>query len=83
VRLERDGSIPDDNPFVGRQGAQAAIWSYGHRNIEAAAFHPDSGELWIVEMGPLGGDELNRPEPGRAMVNLGVWHQAAAWSSTS
>ena len=65
VRLERDGSIPDDNPFVGRQGAQTAIWSYGHRNIEAAAFHPDSGELWIAEMGPLGGDELNRPEPGR------------------
>jgi glucose/arabinose dehydrogenase len=65
VRLEPDGSVPDDNPFVGREDAQPAIWSYGHRNIEAAAFHPDSGELWVAEMGPQGGDELNRPEAGR------------------
>jgi len=65
VRLTWDGGIPQDNPFVGQQDAVDAIWSYGHRNIEAAAIHPDTGALWIAEMGPLGGDELNRPEPGR------------------
>ena len=65
VRLNRDGSVPDDNPFVGDPGAQPEIWSYGHRNIESAAIDPQTGDLWVVEMGPLGGDELNRPEPGR------------------
>lgn len=64
VRLNRDGTIPEDNPFVGDPGADDAIWSYGHRNIEAAAIHPQTGALWIAEMGPLGGDELNRPQPG-------------------
>ncbi|EKV29800.1 PQQ-dependent oxidoreductase, gdhB family [Caenispirillum salinarum AK4] len=64
VRLNRDGTVPDDNPFAGRADAAAAIWSYGHRNIEAAAVHPDTGGLWIAEMGPLGGDELNRIEAG-------------------
>lgn len=64
VRLNDDGSIPGDNPFVGRQNAEAAIWSYGHRNIEAAAIHPETGDLWVGEMGPLGGDELNVIRPG-------------------
>lgn len=64
VRLNRDGSIPEDNPFVGDPKAEDAIWSYGHRNIEAAATHPDSGQLWIGEMGPQGGDELNLPRAG-------------------
>lgn len=64
VRLNRDGSVPDDNPFVGEADAEDAIWSYGHRNIEAAAIHPETGELWIAEMGPLGGDELNPIERG-------------------
>jgi glucose/arabinose dehydrogenase len=64
VRLNEDGSVPDDNPFVGRDGADGAIWSYGHRNIEAAAIHPETGDFWVVEMGPLGGDELNRVERG-------------------
>lgn len=64
VRVNRDGSIHQDNPFVGQPDAEHAIWSYGHRNIEAA-IHPETGELWIAEMGPLGGDELNPPEPGR------------------
>jgi aldose sugar dehydrogenase len=64
VRLNRDGSIPDDNPFVGQENAADEIWSYGHRNIQAAIIHPNTGELWIAEMGPRGGDELNRPEPG-------------------
>lgn len=65
VRIEADGSVPQDNPFVGRQGALPEIWSYGHRNVQGAALHPVSGELWINEHGPQGGDELNRVLPGR------------------
>ena len=65
VRIAPDGSIPPDNPFADGAGGVAEIWSYGHRNIEAAAINPASGRLWIVEMGPRGGDELNIPEAGR------------------
>ncbi|WP_391347200.1 PQQ-dependent sugar dehydrogenase [Azospirillum sp. A23] len=65
VRLNRDGSAPKDNPFAGEGTTAGAVWSYGHRNIEAAAIDPRSGALWIAEMGPMGGDELNRPEAGR------------------
>lgn len=65
IRINRDGTIPDDNPFVGDADAQPEIWSYGHRNIQAAVTHPTTGALWVAEMGPLGGDELNQPEAGR------------------
>jgi aldose sugar dehydrogenase len=65
VRIDPDGSIPDDNPFVGEEGARGEIWSYGHRNILSAAIDASSGRLWAFEMGPLGGDELNLVEPGR------------------
>jgi glucose/arabinose dehydrogenase len=65
VRINADGSIPRDNPFVGRQGARPEIWSYGHRNIQAAALHPQTGRLWTVEHGARGGDELNHPEAGK------------------
>ena len=65
VRINADGSIPRDNPFVGREGALPEIWSYGHRNIQAAALHPETGQLWTVEHGARGGDELNNPQPGR------------------
>src|SRR5690606_5105403 len=65
VRINKDGSVPEDNPFVDQQNAKPEIWSYGHRNIEAAAVDPESGELWVAEMGPLGGDELNKPEAGK------------------
>ena len=65
VRINPDGSIPDDNPFVGEEDARGDIWSYGHRNILSAAIDPSSGRLWAFEMGPLGGDELNLVEPGR------------------
>jgi glucose/arabinose dehydrogenase len=65
VRIKPDGAAPDDNPFVGRNGNQAAIWSYGHRNVEAAAIHPESKALWVAEMGPQGGDELNLVERGK------------------
>jgi glucose/arabinose dehydrogenase len=64
ARINRDGSVPQDNPFVG-QDARPEIWSFGHRNVEGAAVHPETGALWIHEMGPRGGDELNIPEAGR------------------
>jgi glucose/arabinose dehydrogenase len=65
MRIHPDGSVPHDNPFVGRAGAQPEIWSSGHRNIQGATLHPATGQLWIVEHGPRGGDELNRPEAGK------------------
>jgi glucose/arabinose dehydrogenase len=65
IRIRPDGSAPDDNPFRARAGALPQIFSYGHRNIQAAAIHPDSGKLWLVEHGARGGDELNVIEPGK------------------
>ena len=65
MRVNRDGSVPKDNPFVGKSGVQQEIWSYGHRNIQAAALHPATGALWTVEHGARGGDELNHPEAGK------------------
>ena len=65
VRLNLDGTVPQDNPFVGQEGAEDEIWTYGHRNIQSAAINPETGALWVAEMGPLGGDELNLPEGGR------------------
>ncbi len=65
VRINPDGTIPRDNPFVGRNDARPEIWSYGHRNVQAAALHPETGQLWIIEHGPRGGDELNLTEAGK------------------
>jgi len=64
VRINPDGSVPQDNPFVGQKGAKPEIWSYGHRNPQGAAIHPETGKLWENEFGPLGGDELNIPAAG-------------------
>jgi aldose sugar dehydrogenase len=64
VRINPDGSVPDDNPFLGENDAKPEIWSYGHRNIQGAARHPDTGELWLHEHGPRGGDEINVPRAG-------------------
>jgi glucose/arabinose dehydrogenase len=64
VRVNPDGSVPEDNPFANQEGALPEIWSYGHRNIQAAAMNPETGELWEIEHGPKGGDELNVPKPG-------------------
>lgn len=64
VRINPDGSIPADNPFAGSDTARADIWTYGHRNMLAAAIDP-SARLWVLEMGPLGGDELNLIQRGR------------------
>jgi glucose/arabinose dehydrogenase len=65
VRITTDGEAPADNPFVGREGALPEIWSYGHRNLQGAALHPETGRLWTHEHGPRGGDEINVAEPGR------------------
>jgi glucose/arabinose dehydrogenase len=65
MRLNLDGSIPTDNPFVGRKAALAQIWSYGHRNIQGLAIDPRSGRLWASEHGPRGGDEINLPQAGK------------------
>ena len=64
VRINKDGSVPRDNPFVAQAGARPEIWSYGHRNMQGAALAPD-GRLWTHEHGPQGGDEINLPAPGR------------------
>ncbi len=64
VRVNKDGSVPPDNPFVGQGGALPEIWSYGHRNVQGATLGPD-GRLWTHEHGPQGGDEINRPEAGK------------------
>jgi len=65
VRINADGSIPKDNPFVGKEGVLPEIWSYGHRNIQSAALHPATGELWEVEHGTRGGDEINIARKGQ------------------
>jgi aldose sugar dehydrogenase len=65
VRLNADGSVPKDNPFVGRNGVRPEIWSYGHRNVEAATLNPSTGELWEVEHGTRGGDEINIARAGK------------------
>ncbi len=64
VRIWPDGRIPDDNPFVGREDARPEIWSYGHRNMQGAALHPTMRNVWTSEHGPMGGDEINIPQPG-------------------
>ena len=65
VRVTPDGAVPRDNPFVGRNGAKPEIWSYGHRNSQGAALHPQTGKLWEHEHGPRGGDEVNIPLAGK------------------
>jgi len=65
VRINSDGTVPTDNPFVGDAAARPEIWSYGHRNVQAAALDPVTGALWTVEHGARGGDELNHPEAGK------------------
>ena len=65
IRLHDDGRVPADNPFVNRAGAKPEIWSYGHRNVQGIAIHPQTGDVWTNEHGPQGGDELNLLQPGR------------------
>ncbi len=65
VRLNDDGSVPSDNPFVGQSGAEPAIWSYGHRSPQGLFYDSVTDQLWMTEHGPQGGDELNLVEPGK------------------
>ena len=65
VRINADGSIPKDNPFVGKEGVLPEIWSFGHRNVQAATLHPTTGELWESEYGARGGDEVNIARKGK------------------
>ncbi len=80
VRINADGSIPSDNPFVGRADARPEIWSDGHRNVQAAAVDA-RGQLWTVEHGARGGDELNNPQPGKnygwPVITYGVDYSGA------
>ena len=75
VRVGKDGQVPADNPFVGRTDALPEIWSFGHRNGQGATLAPD-GAFWMTEHGPMGGDEINRPQPGAnhgwPVVSFGV-----------
>jgi aldose sugar dehydrogenase len=65
VRIRPDGTIPEDNPMTGREGARPEIWSLGHRNLQAAALHPRTGALWVIDHGPRGGDEINIAQAGK------------------
>lgn len=65
IRLLPDGSVPKNNPYIKQKDALPEIWSIGHRNIQGATIHPNTGELWIHEHGPKGGDEINLPKPGK------------------
>jgi aldose sugar dehydrogenase len=80
VRINADGSIPSDNPFVGRADARPEIWSYGHRNVQAATVDA-RGQLWTIEHGARGGDELNNPQPGKnygwPVITYGVDYSGA------
>jgi glucose/arabinose dehydrogenase len=79
VRLHDDGKVPADNPFVNRAGAKPEIWSYGHRNVQGLAIHPETGDVWADEHGPQGGDELNLIQPGKnygwPVIGYGVNYQ--------
>jgi aldose sugar dehydrogenase len=76
VRLNEDGTVPADNPYRGEQGVKPEIWTYGHRSPQGLAFHPNTGDLWMTEHGPQGGDELNLVKPktnyGWPVVGYGV-----------
>lgn len=65
IRITPDGGVPKDNPFVNDKNAKPEIWSWGHRNVQGAVLHPQTGKLWLTEHGPRGGDEINIPEAGK------------------
>lgn len=81
IRITPDGAAPPDNPFVGRDGAKPEIWSYGHRNEQGLAIHPATGELWEIEHGPRGGDEVNVIARGRnygwPVIGFGIDYSGA------
>lgn len=83
IRIAPDGSVPKDNPFAGQQAVSEAprpeIYTIGHRNPQGLAVHPETGEIWLAEHGPMGGDELNRLIPGRnygwPIISYGLTYQ--------
>lgn len=81
VRIRPDGSVPDGNPFVGKENARPEIWSYGHRNPQALAIHPATGRLWEIEHGPRGGDEVNIAVAGKnygwPVIGFGIGYSGA------
>lgn len=81
-RIHDDGRVPADNPFAGREGARPEIWSYGHRNPQALAIHPQTGDVWATEHGPQGGDELNLIRKGLnygwPVIGFGVNYRTGA-----
>ena len=87
VRLREDGSVPPDNPFVGKAGYQPEIYTLGHRSPQGLAMHPATGALWENEHGPLGGDELNILQPGKnygwPLVTFGTEYDGTQISGTS
>ncbi len=82
IRIHDDGRVPQDNPFVSRSGAMPEIWTYGHRNMQGLALHPQTGDLWEVEHGPQGGDELNLIQAGKnygwPVIGFGVNYGSGA-----
>jgi glucose/arabinose dehydrogenase len=86
-RLNADGSIPKDNPFVGKDGAREAIFSYGHRNPQGMAVHPETDEIWIHEHGPRGGDEINIPKAGKnfgwPIISYGINYSGTSFTDLS
>jgi aldose sugar dehydrogenase len=87
VRINADGSVPKDNPFVDRDGLKPEIWSSGHRNIQGAALHPETGKLWTIEHGPRGGDEINVPLAGKnygwPVIGYGIDYSGAKIHETT
>jgi glucose/arabinose dehydrogenase len=81
IRVKPNGSVPPDNPFVGRNDALPEIWSYGHRNAQGAALHPETGRYWTHEHGPRGGDEINIPQAsknyGWPVIGYGIDYSGA------
>jgi glucose/arabinose dehydrogenase len=82
IRLHDDGRVPADNPFVNTPNAKPEIWSYGHRNVQGLAIHPQTGDVWANEHGPQGGDELNLVQPmknyGWPVIGFGVNYRTGA-----
>ena len=83
-RLNDDGSIPNDNPFLDFPGAKTAIYSYGHRNPQGMICHPDTGEIWVHEHGPRGGDEINRIKKGKnfgwPLISYGINYSGTSFT---
>jgi glucose/arabinose dehydrogenase len=81
TRITPDGGVPKDNPFVNDKNAKPEIWSWGHRNVQGAALHPQTGKLWTIEHGARGGDEINVPEAGKnygwPVITYGVDYSGA------